>query len=193
MVEYRQEANGIFSFPLFHQRFCRSTLKHLTSSGNWADAEVRLISNDGQYQSAQNRHVRSASWWNGADEDWLYRKFDRKINQILKPFVNQMWQLNLTEHMGSQIVRYRPGDHYIAHKDSGLDLDHRHFTVIAYLNDGFEGGNTYFPHLDYSTKPETGKLILFPSYYVHRAEPVLRGEKYVFISWLVGPFPIKWI
>jgi prolyl 4-hydroxylase len=193
MTGYKQEANGIFAFSVFSKRFCKAAIKRVANFGSWAEAEVREVSDDGDYFSRSRPDVRAASWWFDRDEDKLYGRFDEKINEVIKPLAKQIWSLSLTEHAGNQIVRYSPGGHYVAHTDTGLDLDHRCITVICYLNDEFDGGNTFFPRLNHRAKPETGKVLLFPSNYLHRAEPVLKGEKYVFISWLVTAPPVKWI
>ena len=93
---------------------------------------------------------------------------------------------NLTTHEGTQLVRYAPGGHYIPHSDVGRLTMNRYYTVLCYLNDDFEGGNTQFPALDYAVRPQSGKAILFPSRYLHGGEPVTRGEKYILVSWITG-------
>jgi predicted 2-oxoglutarate/Fe(II)-dependent dioxygenase YbiX len=61
------------------------------------------------------------------------------------------------------------------------------------LNDDFTGGRTLFPTLNYATTPAAGQAIIFPSNYLHGSEPVSRGKKFVLVSWIDGPVPIKWI
>ena len=39
-------------------------------------------------------------------------------------------------------------------------------TSITYLNDNFEGGETYFEN-GTSVKPKKGKIVIFPGYYYH--------------------------
>jgi len=90
-------------------------------------------------------------------------------------------------------VRYEPGNYYAAHTDTGMNLLDRYFTVLCYLNDDFEGGQTSFPTLLYSAAPRRGKAVVFPSTYVHRADPVTRGEKYVIVSWMMGAPPSRWL
>ena len=69
----------------------------------------------------------------------------------------------------------------------------RLWTALVYLNDGFEGGETHFPRLDYSVKPRLGRLLVFQNTYrgsdikhdlaEHAALPVISGEKYAFNLW----------
>jgi predicted 2-oxoglutarate/Fe(II)-dependent dioxygenase YbiX len=123
----------------------------------------------------------------------IYDDFDRRMDQIVKPLIKRVWKANLEEHAGTQFIRYLPNGHYEPHKDSGLDLNDRYFTVLCYLNDDFDGGYTSFPYLDYCAVPKAGKAIIFPSRYMHCAEPVLRGEKFVALTWVMGPAPLDWI
>jgi predicted 2-oxoglutarate/Fe(II)-dependent dioxygenase YbiX len=64
---------------------------------------------------------------------------------------------------------------------------------VCYLNDDFEGGRTLFPALDYAVTPEAGRAVLFPSTYLHGSEPVIKGRKFVLVSWIDGPVAVKWI
>jgi hypothetical protein len=62
---------------------------------------------------------------------------------------------------------------------------------VCYLNDDFAGGGTEFTDLDYTVTPMPGKSIVFPARYLHRALPVLAGEKYVAVSWVIRPLPLR--
>ena len=55
-----------------------------------------------------------------------------------------------------------------------------------YLNDVEEGGETEFLYLSKRIKPQTGKLVIFPSGYLHthRGNPPLSGTKYIMTGWL---------
>ena len=63
----------------------------------------------------------------------------------------------------------------------------RFVSIICYLNDGFEGGETSFPNYDYDSKVTTGGMIIFPCTwsYLHKGNTV-RGNnpKYVLGTFL---------
>lgn len=94
------------------------------------------------------------------------------------------------------ILRYREGQFYKRHVDNILlssrfqEVDEgiptRDISVVGYLNDGFEGGETYFDRQDIKVRPEAGAILVFPAYFTHPHEslPVTKGEKYAFTSWL---------
>jgi len=87
-----------------------------------------------------------------------------------------------------QLVRYHPGGRYVEHRDGPTPgAVQRTISLVCYLNENFEGGETTFTELDVSVKPATGLLIAFPPELMHRAEPVRAGRKYVITAWYHGP------
>jgi predicted 2-oxoglutarate/Fe(II)-dependent dioxygenase YbiX len=138
--------------------------------------------------------TRSACILNRLQAAATYDEFEEKVRVVVNPLVRQIWGVDLPRQEGTQIVRYAPGGHYIPHKDADEgELANRYFTVLCYLNDSFEGGKTSFTSLNFTAVPFPGKTLVFPSRYLHCAEPVTRGEKFVFVTWLCGSLPIKWI
>src|ERR1700754_5306479 len=105
MMKYEEEANGIFSFQTFTERFCRSILSHVRTFGSWHDAGIRQERQNGEFYTAKKPGVRSAACWHSLDESKVFRRFDKQIDEIIKPFVEQAWQRKFTEHAGTQIVR----------------------------------------------------------------------------------------
>lgn len=59
-------------------------------------------------------------------------------------------------------------------------------SMVTYLNDIAEGGETVFPLQDVKIRPEAGKVLLTPASYTHPhwAEPPLSEKKYVVVTWL---------
>jgi prolyl 4-hydroxylase len=94
------------------------------------------------------------------------------------------------------VLRYLPGQQYKRHVDNILlssrfqeveqGIPTRDVSLVGYLNDGFEGGETYFDRQTLKVTPKAGSVILFPSYYTHphQALPVLSGKKYAWTTWL---------
>ncbi|HEY9814332.1 MAG: 2OG-Fe(II) oxygenase [Leptolyngbya sp. DLM2.Bin15] len=94
------------------------------------------------------------------------------------------------------ILRYREGQFYKRHVDNLLlssrfqeveqGIPTRDISVVGYLNDGFEGGETYFDRQGVTVQPQAGAVLLFPAYFTHphASLPVRKGQKYAFTSWL---------
>lgn len=88
-----------------------------------------------------------------------------------------------------QLVRYRKGEQFTAHKDG----HERQYTVNIYLNDDFTGGETAFPVLNDSVRPETGKAVIWrntardgkiENASEHRGCPITTGTKYICTQWV---------
>ena len=108
---------------------------------------------------------------------------------------------NMQEEL--QVVSYGPGGFFKPHYDScygdedycnRLDSNgYRLATVLIYLNDNFEGGETVFPNINKSVKPVKGKAVLFYNSTIdgkvihesfHGGNPVKNGNKYICNKWI---------
>jgi prolyl 4-hydroxylase len=81
-----------------------------------------------------------------------------------------------------RVYRYGPGERHGAHWDTVVELDggvRSLVTLVFYLNDGFEGGETDFPELGRTIAPRAGRALLFQHRILHEATEVRSGEKLV--------------
>jgi prolyl 4-hydroxylase len=93
-----------------------------------------------------------------------------------------------------QVLRYRPGDQYRTHFDAIPGFaNQRVFTMLVWLNDDFEGGETQFPTPGLSLRFPAGDAILFRNTgadnrrdpaAAHAGLPVTRGEKRIASRWI---------
>jgi hypothetical protein len=192
-ASYTREAHGVFAMPLYTSRRCSTLAARVRGARQWSDAEI-VRHNHGAVHSVPDPAARSARILQGVLAAKIERDFEEKIQCLVKPLIKSIWDVNLSTCQGTQLVRYKAGGHYVPHTDAGVDeFENRYFTVLCYLNQDFEGGKTSFPSLNYATTPQAGKAIIFPATYLHCAEPVVRGEKLILLSWVCGPAPIRWI
>jgi prolyl 4-hydroxylase len=104
----------------------------------------------------------------------------------------------------SSILHYAPGQEFKRHYDyfdralpghlRELETKgQRVATLLVYLNDDFEGGETEFPRLDWRYKGRKGDALLFWNVdpagepdprTLHAGLPTSRGEKWLFSQWL---------
>ena len=99
-----------------------------------------------------------------------------------------------------QIQRYNVGQQYKAHVDffnranepKSFEVD-RVASVVVYLNDDFEGGETYFTALNINVKPKAGMALFFRYDYneprdrkntFHAGMPVSSGVKYIVTAFI---------
>lgn len=108
--------------------------------------------------------------------------------------VSSIMNIPIEHGEGLQILQYTPGQQYIAHHDFFKKADNNRIsTLIMYLNDVEEGGETYFPELDFSVSPKKGMAVYFEYFYndpalneltLHGGAPVITGEKWVATQWM---------
>lgn len=191
--EYAQEIPGIIALRLFGEEECAAFVECARAETAWDEAKVVLRRDDGGYSSVL-RPEREARTLAPARGSLLARSFDARMDAVVKPVVERVWGVRMARHSSTHLVRYGPGHHYHDHSDV-IDGEepYRYFSVVCYLNEDFRGGRTAFPALGHVVAPARGKAVVFPSTYLHRAEPVTSGEKYVLVSWLTGRLPVRWI
>lgn len=82
-------------------------------------------------------------------------------------------------------IRYDEGQHFQYHHDHGFSYNCT-VSLVAYLNDDYEGGGLHFSQQDIMYIPKAGDLVIFPSTYMypHRAMPVISGRKYSLVTML---------
>lgn len=89
--------------------------------------------------------------------------------------------------------RYRPHgiEQFQLHFDAINHVANRYVVLLWYLNDVADGGETRFPQLDVSIRPRTGRLLMFPPYwmYQHEGTPPASGDKYILSTYLLFTTP----
>lgn len=82
-------------------------------------------------------------------------------------------------------IKYEPGHHFQEHHDHGYSYNCT-VSLVAYVNDDYEGGELYFRLQNLNIKPKAGDLVIFPSNFVypHQAKPVISGTKYSIVTML---------
>jgi hypothetical protein len=83
------------------------------------------------------------------------------------------------------IVRWPEGYSMGEHIDDFAKF-HYNISTVIYINDNYEGGEIRFVDHDFTIKPKSGTLILFPGnkYYSHEVLEVKGGDRYTSAFWL---------
>lgn len=132
------------------------------------------------------------------DMDGVFLDYNQMIfNAVKDRFWYMPFSIDNIEPVQSQ--RYGVGQEYKKHCDyfnygpNQIKTDNdRIATLILYLNDDFEGGETEFHELGIKIKPKKGAALYFEYNYIpelnyktlHSGNPVTKGEKLIFTSWI---------
>lgn len=159
--------------------------------------ESSVVDSTGLYSSNTNFRKSKQVWLDPLSDPVLQKISDLSIALTGFPRSNQEM---------IQVVQYQPGGKFDAHYDACVQNDkicqqmnrgstERRTTLLFYLNDDMEGGETEFVNINRKIKPETGKAILFWSTdnhdklyenSKHRGNPVIKGEKWIATVWSHG-------
>jgi len=122
------------------------------------------------------------------------RRFEEALFKVfhtgVTAYKNHNQFLTVTHDSGFEMLRYQEGQRFGIHTDAilGRQEGFRQLSAVVYLNDGYEGGETYFPRQQIRFKAQAGDLILFPSTfcYPHESLPVTNGVKYAIVTWFMA-------
>ncbi|EDW67591.2 prolyl 4-hydroxylase subunit alpha-2 isoform X1 [Drosophila virilis] len=132
---------------------------------------------------------------------WLSRSHNNLTKRIGRR-ISDMTGFHLEGSTSLQVMNYGLSGHYALHTDYFNTAEliapesptgDRIATVLFYLSDVEQGGDTVFPRIEQAFKPERGKALLW--YNLHRngtgdkrtehgACPVLVGSKWIMTQWI---------
>ena len=134
--------------------------------------------------------------------DLAHRKTDvlREVVRGYRDYASRFFEAELDTIEQPSVLKYQAGGRYNAHSDNEYwsEQDHqwirsieRDYSILLYLNDGFEGGALYFPNFNFRLAPKRGMLVAFPSdhRYLHAAEPLMSGVRFAVVSWAKAKAP----
>ncbi|MGB3534921.1 MAG: 2OG-Fe(II) oxygenase [Microcoleaceae cyanobacterium] len=81
-----------------------------------------------------------------------------------------------------ECYRYEAGEFVSAHSDAPREIEpglHSKYTLVIYLSDEIEGGDTVFPNKGIRVCPTRGRAVLFDHVIRHEGAKVLQGMKYI--------------
>ena len=164
------------------------------SHPNLIESEVYTGAND---DSIDTTHRKSEQCWLKDHEHELVEKLSHKVAELTQT------DLSMQEEL--QVVKYTQGGFFNPHFDAcngdkefckRMDdgVGPRYITVLIYLNDDFTGGETVFPSINKSVKPQKGKAVIFYNTHkntgeilkksFHGGNPVLSGNKWICNKWI---------
>lgn len=128
------------------------------------------------------------------DDDNIFYDIRQKAFDLIK---TKLPHITLNHLEMAQIQKYEDSQFVRSHVDyfnDGKQITNsdKMATLIVYLNDDFDGGETFFNHLGFKIKPEKGSALFFDYDYSeiinrktrHEGLPVYNGIKYIITFWV---------
>jgi hypothetical protein len=180
---YEIVADKIFRFPraLSDYDYVKASEFLAETSSNWRDNEY-VLADDGPTRKEVELNPSATM------PEWKH--FFSVIHNTINEYCNAVLNRPYKDHMESipdnmidvvHVSKYRVGGGVEPHSDEDYKEDNGVYTVIWYLNDDYEGGEIGFSDYGLEIKPERGDIYIYPSYYMHYAKNVTKGEKYISI------------
>jgi len=120
-----------------------------------------------------------------------------KLNKVITDINDHFYGFDLNGYNCFQYTSYDGSvkGHYDWHMDMCMGKDvpptmtePRKLSLSVLLNDGFEGGEFRFNTGGVLTaEQKKGRVIAFPSYVLHKVEPVTKGFRKSIVVWVTGP------
>jgi prolyl 4-hydroxylase len=141
----------------------------------------------GSERSVSDIRTSSSMFFEEGENEWI-RTIETRLSALM--------QVPLVHAEPLQVLHYQPGEQYQPHYDyftSEAVANNRISTLVMYLNDVEEGGETHFPSLQLSVAPKKGSAVYFEYFYtdnrlneltLHAGTPVVTGEKWVATQWM---------
>ena len=104
----------------------------------------------------------------------------------------QAWKFDITHSDQTDYLRYTKSGHYKEHIDTFFKPKEeycRKLTVLAFLNDDYDGGKMFIKigHEKIYPPQSAGTVLIFPSFLLHGVEPVISGVRRSIVTWVNGP------
>ena len=110
-------------------------------------------------------------------KDDIFKKVLLEINNTAVSLYGRDTYIEL-----AQIVAWPKGSFHPTHSD--ISRESTKCTSITYLNDDFEGGETYFTDQDLIIKPKRGKTVFFDGKkFEHGVQEIMKGIRYTLAIW----------
>lgn len=178
---YDQAMKTFEEFQLFTPETCES----LRSIGAHEQGHEAKIVGQGE---ETNLEIRSANRYKVADQNILSALLDAFEEWNNWDFCTY-WGTESLPH--AEVLRYMPGDFYKPHTDWSPSHKERKMSLTAQLSisTDYEGGDVKLhdgpePHTLYRKQ---GSACLWPSWTLHEVEPIISGERWALVAWMLGP------
>lgn len=172
--------------------FCNIECMNIVSLGNKLNLEYQKITPN--IVDTTQFNTKSNYFLYDYNEDVNY--FYEKIREEVVKANNLYWSFNLYD-FGEPLKFMEYSSEYNAFVKMHTDLGHfgvtkyRKLTVIVQLSDGddYDGGNLVIQNYEtLQVMPrKRGTIIIFPSFLLHRVEPVTRGIRNSLVTFAYGP------
>ena len=170
-----EQGTDIWTIDYLQPELCQTIINDFEQKGIWQDCTTVK---DVQLRKSKQIWFSESAF--KSYQDLLQYEIVKSVERIWNP-----WKVGFFTRPA--IVKYEEEGYYGKHFDAGSkEVNNRCVSIIIYLNDNFEGGETYFDRQKCTIKPKTGQVLMFPSgvSHPHSSIEIKKGTKYVIVGWI---------
>lgn len=186
---YNEHLTTVAQFPdVFSADECRWLIDLPVPSG---DAGVQVRNSDNVQDSVSTvayefRRTRVKPIPPEQPYAWVYQR----LRGLVWHANAQAFRFHLGDEMTVEVLEYDPAGFFDWHVDIGAGFfSTRKLSMVTFLTspDEYEGGDLCFMDRGGPMRLARGARAIFPSYLLHKVEPVTRGCRHTMVSWAHGP------
>lgn len=181
---YNEYLKAIGQFPaVFTAEECRQLISLPLSV---ADAGVQTEHNSAGQVEYGSRRTRERAVPPDPEYMWIYHRLARVAGEANQ----KAYQFRLDDFMTVTVLEYNPDGFFDWHLDLGTGIfSARKLSMVTFLTppEEYEGGELCFSDGGEPMRLAQGTTVIFPSYLMHRVNPVTRGNRHTLVSWVHGP------
>ena len=117
---------------------------------------------------------------------WIYQR----LAAVVREANEKAYRFRLNDFMTVTVLEYSPDGYFDWHLDLGTGIfAARKLSLVSFLTppEEYEGGELRFMDGGAPLRLAQGATVIFPSYLMHKVEPVTRGNRFTLVSWVHGP------
>ncbi len=117
---------------------------------------------------------------------WIFQR----LGKLCRDVNQHIYRFQLGDLVTVQVLEYSPEGFFGWHTDLGSGIySTRKLSMVTFLAppEEYEGGDLCFMDGGPPYRLPLGTTAIFPSYLLHKVDPVTRGTRFTMVSWVHGP------
>jgi PKHD-type hydroxylase len=181
---YNEHLKSVGEFPrVFSPEECQRIINLPLAS---VDAGVQAENDNAGHVDYQFRRTRERPVPPDQEYLWIYQRLRRVVAEANQ----KAYHFRLDDFMTVTVLEYNPKGFFDWHLDLGTGIfAARKLSLVTFLTppEEYEGGDLRFMDGGPPLRLPPGATVIFPSYLMHKVEPVTRGNRFTLVSWVHGP------
>ena len=189
-----QRSQITFPYVTWDGSFSNEELDQIISYCDSAGTEYGVIFGSSTKEETETHRISNVKFHERNDNTaWIFDK----LNFVIQSANEQFYNFHLNGYSNFQYTTYDADGRYDWHTDMsfgqkyGEDAEPRKLSLTLLLNDEFEGGqfqiNNGKEESPIDVPMHKGRVVLFPSFMIHRVTPVTKGIRKSIVVWTLGP------